>query len=69
MKYLLFPLVLSAGGIFASFLASIHGIFYYKVKEVHQIEIALKYQLLLSTAFVFVTIIIIAHSILPYSWY
>lgn len=42
-NYLLFPLLISACGIIASFFASMHGIYFYEVNSIPKIEIALKY--------------------------
>lgn len=42
LKYLLFPLMIAAAGILASFITSIYGLFIYKVDEISKIEWSLK---------------------------
>ncbi len=64
---LYFPLLITAGGLFTSFLTSIIGIYIYKVKKPTSIAFSLNFQLLLSTLLSFITIFLSVYS-LPSSW-
>lgn len=66
--YLLFPLMISAGGILACFLTSIYGIYFHSVDEVDQIEWALKLQLLISTVLVLIVLFFVGFYCLPHQW-
>ena len=66
--YLLYPLMISAAGIFACFFTSIYGIYYYQVDEISKIEKALKIQLLISTALVLIGLVIVGSYSLPAKW-
>ena len=53
---LMFPLLITAGGILACFATSVYGIYFYKVTEIPKIAKALNLQLLLSTALTIITL-------------
>ena len=65
---LLYPLLISAAGIFACFFTSIYGIYYYEVDDISKIEHALKLQLLISTVLVLIGLFIVGSYALPASW-
>ena len=64
---LLFPLMISSMGIFACFLTSLFGIYFYKVNTFQRIQKALNIQLLLSTVITLVMLIPIVF-MLPSEW-
>lgn len=66
---LLYPLMISAVGIFACFLTSIYGIYYYEVDDISKIEHALKIQLLISTVLVLIGLVIVGSYCLPTHWH
>jgi H(+)-translocating pyrophosphatase len=65
---LLFPLMISAAGIVACFLASIYGIYLHDVNDVDKIEWALKLQLLISTVLVLILLFFVSLYCLPQYW-
>jgi len=67
-EFLLYPLMISAVGIFACFFTSIYGLYFYKVDDVTKIEKALKIQLMISTLLVFIGLIWIGFEYLPSTW-
>ena len=64
---LYFPLLITAGGIAACWLTSVIGIFIYKVDAFEKIARSLNLQLLLSTVFTLLLLILTVYS-LPYKW-
>lgn len=67
--FLLFPLMISAVGIFACFFTSLYGVYGYKVTKTDLIEPALKIQLLLSTALVAAGVLVLGLWGLPREWH
>ena len=65
---LYYPLMISAVGIFACFITSIYGLYFYSVDDVKKIERALKVQLFLSTVLVLIFLLFSTYYTLPYSW-
>jgi inorganic pyrophosphatase len=68
-RYVLwYPLMISAIGIFASFITSIYGISIYKVNETEKIQKALNRQLGISTGLVLIGIWALSPFCMPMSW-
>jgi H(+)-translocating pyrophosphatase len=65
---LYFPMLISAFGIVACILSSAFGVYFYEVDSFDLIERALKFQLLISTVLILLTIPIAALFTLPGSW-
>lgn len=64
---LIFPLLISAGGIVACFATSLFGIYVYRVTDIRKIAIALNLQLLMSTGLTFIILMATTFA-LPHSW-
>jgi len=67
-QFILYPLLISAFGIFVCFLTSIYGIYINKVEEIDQIENALKQQLTISTVLMLVAMVLVSKYYLPSTW-
>jgi H(+)-translocating pyrophosphatase len=67
-KALYFPMLISAFGIVACIISSAFGIYFYEVDSFELIERALKYQLVISTVLILLTIPVAALLSLPSSW-
>ena len=65
---LYFPLMISAMGIFACFLTSVYGLYFYRVDNIQKIERALKVQLFVSTVLVLILLVVAGYWGLPHSW-
>lgn len=66
--YILYPLLISAVGIFACFLTSFYGVYLSTVKEKNQIESHLRDQLILSTLLILIGLFFISKYQLPEEW-
>lgn len=67
-KALYFPMLISAFGIIACIISSAFGIYFYEVDSFELIERALKYQLVISTVLILLTIPVSAILSLPSTW-
>ena len=68
LSFILYPLMISAVGIFACLLTSYYGIYLRKVNKETDIEIHLRDQLVLSTLLILVGLWLISYFCLPASW-
>lgn len=67
-SYILFPLLISAVGIFACFATSVYGIFFCHIKKETDIETQLRDQLIISTLLILVGLFFISRFCLPSHW-